>query len=106
MRALSIHLLFHNGQNRNDIHPAPDTPSVQNFLVDSCTLIILTSGHLPIIFGLSLSRIFRFPTTLLPPTRNLKLNQIFSRVALANISQCDAGKAQLRQHAGIKPFGR
>ena len=106
MRALSIHLLFHNGQNRNDIHPAPDTPSVQNFLGDSCTLIILTSGHLPMIFGLSLSRTFRFPTTLLPPTRNLKLNQIFSRVALANISQCDAGKAQLRQHAGIKPFGR
>jgi hypothetical protein len=106
MRALSIHLLFHNGQNRNDIHPAPDTPSVQNFLVDSRTLIILTSGHLPTIFGLSLSRTFRFPTTLLPPTRNLKLNEIFSRVALANISQCDAGKAQLRQHAGIKPFGR
>jgi hypothetical protein len=106
MRALSIHLLFHNGQNRNDIHPAPDTPSVQNFLGDSSTLIILTSGYLPIIFGLSLSRAFRLPTTLLPPARNLKLNQLFSRGALANSSQCDAGKVQLRQHAGIKPFGR
>ena len=106
MRALSTHLLFHNGQNRNDIHPAPDTPSVQNFLGDSCTLIILTSGHLPMIFGLSLSRIFRFPTTLLPPTRNLKLNQLFSRVALANNSHFDVGKAQLGQHAGIKPLGR
>jgi hypothetical protein len=106
MRALSIHLLFHNGQNRNDIHPAPDTPSVQNFLGDTSTLIILTSGYLPITFGLSLSRAFRFPTTLLPPTRNLKLHQIFSRVALANSSQCDAGKAQLGQHAGIKPLGR
>ena len=106
MRALSIHLLFHNGQNRNDIHPAPDTPSVQNFLGDSCTLIILTSGHLPMIFGLSLSRTIRFPTTLLPPTRNLKLNQLFSRVALANNSHFDVGKAQLGQHAGIKPLGQ
>jgi hypothetical protein len=106
MRALSIHLLFHNGQNRNDIHPAPDTPSVQNFLGDSFTLIILTSGYLPIILGLSLSCAFRFQPTLLPPARNLKLNQIFSRVALANNSHCDVGKAQLGQHAGIKPLGR
>ena len=106
MRALSIRLLFHNEQNRNDILPASDTPFVQDFLGDSCTLIILTSGYLHITLGLSLSRAFRFPKTSFPPARNVKLNQIFSRLAIANNSHFDVGKAELGQHAGIKPLVR